>query len=56
MDLFISAANMTQEEQQSFRDWARANYTPFGPISGVWHPIVQSECTLMNQEAKILAD
>ena len=53
MDIFIPAANMSPEEQQSFKDWARANYTPFEPISGIWHPIVQSECTLMNQEAEL---
>jgi hypothetical protein len=53
MNLFIPAADMTPDEQQSFRDWARANYVPFEPISGIWHPIVQNECTLINQEAKL---
>jgi hypothetical protein len=53
MNLFISAAEMSPAEQQSFKDWARANYTPFEPISGTWHPIVQAECTLINQEAEV---
>jgi hypothetical protein len=52
MQLFIPAETMTAEEIQSFRDWARQNYTPLQPISGLWHPLVQAECTLMNEEAE----
>jgi hypothetical protein len=53
MDLFIPASDMSTDEVQSFKDWARANYTPLQPISGLWHPIVQAECTLMNQEVNL---
>ncbi len=39
------------EEYESFKKWARENYAPYGEISGVWHPVVQLECALMNMEA-----
>ena len=42
---------LDDSEVQSFRAWARANYTPLTPISGLWHPVVQDECRQMNQEA-----
>jgi hypothetical protein len=48
MNLF---RELSPDEQQSFRQWARENYTPFEPISGVWHPIVQDECRIINQTA-----
>jgi hypothetical protein len=54
--LFIPASGMTAEQQQTFKDWARSNYQPFSPISGAWHPIVQRECTIMNEEAKLPLD
>jgi hypothetical protein len=53
MDLFISASDMSADQVQSFKDWARANYAPLQPISGLWHPIVQAECTLINQEVNL---
>ncbi len=53
MNLFTPAADMSPAEQQSFKDWARANYIPFEPISGLWHPIIQAECTLINQETEV---
>lgn len=42
---------LTANEEKSFRQWARENYTPFQPISGIWHPVVQDECKRMNEEA-----
>jgi hypothetical protein len=51
--LFIQASDMTADEQQAFKDWARNNYEPFSPISGVWHPIIQRECTIINEETKV---
>jgi alpha-ketoglutarate-dependent taurine dioxygenase len=35
-------------EEQAFREWARKHYTPLSPISGLWHPVVQDECRVMN--------
>ena len=41
---------LSEEEEKSFRKWARDNYDPFTPISGVWHPICQEECVQINKE------
>ncbi len=41
---------MTSEEETAFRQWARDNYQPFTEIKGIWHPIVQAECTKINIE------
>ena len=41
---------LEKEEEERFRKWARKNYEPLEPISGVWHPVVQDECRKMNQE------
>lgn len=38
-------------EIAEFRSWARANYQPLTPISGIWHPVIQDECRKINQEA-----
>jgi hypothetical protein len=45
--------NLTPDEEAEFRQWARANYKPFAQINGVWHPVVQDECTKMNVEAEL---
>ena len=42
--------DLTEKEEHYFREWARDNYVPFNPISGVWHPVVQDECRRMNEE------
>ena len=47
MNLFKA---LTVEETREFQQWARANYKPFTPISGIWHPAVQEECVRMNME------
>ena len=47
MNLF---SQLTPEQQEAFRLWARENYTAFEPINGVWHPVVQDECTRINAE------
>ena len=41
---------LNEEEEASYRQWARENYPVFSEIKGIWHPIVQSECTRMNEE------
>lgn len=42
--------DLNENEQAAFRKWARENYTPFEPINGVWHPVVQDECAKINAE------
>lgn len=39
---------LDQTEEQEFRQWARDNYVPLEPISGVWHPVIQDECAKIN--------
>jgi hypothetical protein len=43
-------------EEAKFRQWARENYTPFSPIDGIWHPLIQDECRTINTEAGGLPD
>lgn len=38
-------------EVYDYCKWANENYKPGDPISGVWHPIVQAECVMMNMTA-----
>jgi hypothetical protein len=42
--------DLTEEEKQAFRQWARDNYKVYEPIKGIWHIIVQEECVKMNAE------
>ncbi len=42
---------LNEVEIDEYRQWARENYKPFAPIKGVWHPVIQVECVLMNIEA-----
>lgn len=48
MELFRKLSDV---EVADFKRWAREHYTPLTPINGVWHPVVQQECTVMNAEA-----
>ena len=41
---------LTKQEEESYRKWARENYEPLSEIKGIWHPIVQSECVLINEK------
>jgi hypothetical protein len=42
--------DLPEDEQASFRQWARDNYKPMAEISGIWHPVIQDECAKINQE------
>lgn len=42
--------NLDGAEADTFRKWARDNYQTFEPIQGIWHPVVQLECVIMNAE------
>lgn len=44
---------LSKKEEIRFRAWARQNYAAFTPINGLWHPVVQSECAKINEEADI---
>ena len=44
---------LTTEEEDVFRQWARDNYEAFAEIKGVWHPVVQDECVKINDQADI---
>jgi hypothetical protein len=46
-------SNLSPADEAEFRKWARDNYKPFEPINGVWHPVVQDECRIMNQDAEL---
>ena len=37
-------------EDLEYRQWARENYKPLDPIKGVWHPVIQDECKMMNEQ------
>lgn len=45
MKLFI---DLSEEQEQDFRQWARENYTPLAPINSFWHPVIQDECQIIN--------
>ena len=45
--------DLTLEEEQQFRAWARANYKAFEPIDGTWHPVIQHECAEINRLADV---
>lgn len=47
--------DLSPEEETSYRQWARDNYTPYSDIKGVWHLAVQSECVLINMETEAKA-
>ena len=41
---------LSEAEEKEFRGWARKFYVPLEPIKGIWHPVVQDECTKINSE------
>lgn len=48
MNLF---KQLTEQEVIEFKQWARDNYEPLTEINGLWHPVIQQECKVMNEEA-----
>jgi len=42
--------NLNDDEIIEFKKWARDNYKRLSPIEGVWHPVIQKECSEMNLE------
>ena len=47
MNLF---KELSPKEEAKYRKWARDNYQLLKPIKGLWHPVIQDECTHMNHE------
>jgi hypothetical protein len=47
MNLF---RELNEEEVKEFKQWARDNYVLGTDINTVYHPVVQEECALMNEE------
>jgi len=45
---------LSAKEVKEYKAWARKNYKPFEPISGIWHPVVQEECAKINSEAEVV--
>lgn len=41
---------LSSEEEEKFKQWARDNYKPFDNINTAWHPAVQEECAKINRE------
>ena len=41
--------SLTAEEVAEFKQWARDNYEPLSDIKGIWHPVIQRECALINK-------
>jgi hypothetical protein len=42
--------NLTTDEVENFRRWARENYRPGDMISPYWHPVTRMECIRINSE------
>lgn len=48
--------DLSEDEKNDFRAWARENYKSGSEISGVWHPVVQEECVKINAECAVLVN
>jgi hypothetical protein len=55
-EMFKMFKELSEQEQSEFKLWARKHYKPFSEISGVWHPVIQTECTKMNIAAQAEID
>lgn len=42
--------DLTEQEEQEFRKWARDNYKPMSDIKAIWHPVIKDECENINNE------
>ena len=39
--------NLSEEEAEGFREWARENYAVGDHIPSTWHPVIVDECMAM---------
>lgn len=44
--------DLNKSEEAEFRRWARENWEVGQDIKSFWHPVVQNECLLMEEEEK----
>jgi hypothetical protein len=42
--------SLSADEVVEYKQWARDNYVCNSDINEVWHPVIQEECRLMNEE------
>ena len=42
--------NLTPDEEDEFRAWARGNYEPREEINPMWHWVVRDECDRINED------
>jgi hypothetical protein len=47
----IEFRELSENEMQIFKEWARENYKVGSEINTVWHPVVQEECRVMVDES-----
>ena len=52
-DGFAMFRALDENEANEFKELARQKYKRFEPIEGIWHPIYQMECVLMNHEVSL---
>jgi hypothetical protein len=45
---------LSEKDEQKFREYARQTYAPGSDINEVWHPIMVHECYRINCDAGIL--
>jgi uncharacterized protein YukE len=43
---------LSADEEQLFRRWARQNWKPGQEINPVWHPVIRDEITKIQEETK----
>ena len=41
---------LSKQEEEEFRQVARAEYQPFTLINELWHPVYREECVKINNE------
>lgn len=50
IDINTLFQELSPEQEQSFRKWARENYEALEHIKDIWHPSVRDECNKINNE------
>jgi len=50
IDINTLFQELSPEQEQSFRKWARENYKALEHIKDIWHPSVRDECNKINNE------
>lgn len=45
--------NLSLEEADAFRSWARENHKPGESVRDFWHPVVRDECAKIDAEGEV---